>query len=77
MSLRNNVARVAAAVPATLAAVAPALATEGTGEGFGIDNPLLFLPFILIPGAFLALFLQFDGSQDKEDFFGAYDERRN
>lgn len=76
MSLRRNFARVTAAVPATLAAVAPVLASEGTGEGLGIDNALLFLPLVVIPGVFLALYLQFDGSQDKEDFFGAYDERR-
>lgn len=76
MSLSKRAARVAASVPAAFAAAAPALA-EGTGEGLGIDNVLLYLPLILIPGAFLALFLQFDGSQDKEDFFGAYDERRN
>lgn len=75
MSLRKNVARLAA-IPTTLATIAPVLASEGTGEGFGIDTPLLFLPFILVPGVFLALFLQFDGAQDKEDFIGEYDERR-
>lgn len=76
MSMRRNAARLAA-LPATLATIVPALATEGTGEGLGIDTALLFIPLILIPGAFLALFLQFDGSQNKEDFLGEYDERRN
>lgn len=75
MTLRKQVARLAA-LPATLATIAPALATEGTGESLGIDSPLLFLPLLLIPGVFLTLYLQFDGSQDKDDFFGAYDDRR-
>lgn len=76
MSLRKNAARVAAAVPA-LAAAAPALASEGTGAGLGIDSALLYIPLILVPAVFLTLFLQFDGSQNKEDFFGNYDDRRN
>lgn len=76
MSLRKHAARIAA-LPTTLATVAPALATEGTGEGLGIDSPLLFLPLILIPAAFLVFYLQFDGSQNKEDFLGEYDQRRN
>lgn len=76
MSLARRAAAVrAAALPAVLAA-APALA-EGTGEGLGIDNGLLYLPFILVPGVFLFLFLQFDRSQNKDDFFGNTDDRRN
>lgn len=75
MSLRKHAARLAT-IPATLAAVAPAIASEGTGEGLGIDSALLFLPLILIPSIFLALYLQFDGSQNKDEFFGPYDQRR-
>lgn len=75
MSLRKQTARLAA-LPATLATIAPVLATEGTGESLGIDNPLLFLPLFVVPAVFLALYLQFDGGQDKDDFFGAYDDRR-
>lgn len=71
---RRNGARLAA-LPALLA-VAPALA-EGTGEGLGIDNALLYLPLIVIPSAFFVLFLGFGRSQDNEDFTGEYDERRN
>jgi hypothetical protein len=116
MSLRANIARAAATIPAALLA-APALA-EGTGESFGVDSPLLLLPLVVrrpfvamttlaavlrrftlstsrvltcvcdslvylsgpreqgIPVVFLFLFLQFDGSQDKSDFFGAKDDRR-
>lgn len=74
MSMRKRAARLAA-LPATLTTVAPALA-EGTGESLGIDNPLLYIPLILIPAAFFVLFLQFGGGQDNEDFFGTYDERR-
>lgn len=76
MSMRKHAARLAA-LSTTLATVAPAVATEGTGEGLGIDSALLYLPLIGIPAVFLAFFLQFDGSQNKEDFIGEYDERRN
>lgn len=70
MSVRKPAARLAA-IPATLMTALPALA-DGTGEGLGIDNALLFLPLIVIPGAFLALFLQFGSGQDNEDFLGEY-----
>lgn len=65
MSPRTAAARAAAALPAALAAL-PALATEGTGEPLGIDNPLLLLPLIVIPGTFLFLFLGFARSQVNE-----------
>ncbi len=78
---KPNVARRAAArlaaLPASLVATAPVWATEGTGEGLGIDSPLLWIPLVLIPGAFLILFIQFGRSQDNSDFLGGYDERRN
>jgi hypothetical protein len=45
MSLRANIARAAATIPAALLA-APALA-EGTGESFGVDSPLLLLPLVV------------------------------
>ena len=61
---------------ATITTAAPALASEGTGEGLGVDSPLLLVPLILIPVVFLVLYLQFDGGQDKSDFFGTYDQRR-
>jgi hypothetical protein len=48
MSVRSNMARVAATIPAALLA-APAMASEGTGESFGVDSPLLLLPLIGIP----------------------------
>lgn len=76
MSLRKHAARLAT-IPASLALAAPTWASEGTGEGLGIDSALLFIPLISIPAIFLILYLQFDGSQDKSDFFGSYDERRN
>ena len=55
---------------------APVLASEGTGEGLGIDSPLLYIPIILIPGVFLAFFIQFARQQENSDFTGTYDERR-
>lgn len=76
MSARKHMARLAA-LPATLAAIAPALATEGTGEGLGIDTPLLYIPLVLIPVIGFILFIPFARSQDNEDFTGEYDERRN
>lgn len=76
MSMRKNAARLAS-VPATLIATAPVLATEGTGEGLGIDTPLLFIPLVLIPALFFVFFIQFARSQSNEDFNGPYDQRRN
>lgn len=77
VSRKQQAARLAASIPATLLTVAPALATEGTGEGLGIDTPLLYIPIVLIPGLFFVFFLQFGRSQNNEDFTGPYDERRN
>lgn len=74
--LRRAAAR-AAALPATLAVSLPALASEGTGEGLGIDNALLYIPLILIPGVLLIFFIQFGRQQDNSDFMGGYDDRRN
>lgn len=76
MTLRKQAARLAS-IPATLATIAPVLASEGTGEGLGIDTPLLYLPLILIPAVFFALFIPFTRTQNNEDFTGEYDERRN
>lgn len=53
------------------------MASEGTGEGLGIDNALLYIPLILIPGVMFILFAQFGSQQDNSDFMGGYDDRRN
>lgn len=42
-----------------------------------MDSALLLVPLFGVPLLLLFLFLQFDGSQDKDDFNGAYDDRRN
>lgn len=55
----------------------PAIATEGTGEAFGVDSPLLLIPFVLVPGVFFILFAQFGRQQDNSDFLGGFDDRRN
>lgn len=55
----------------------PAIASEGTGEGLGIDNALLFVPLILIPSVFFVFFIQFGRQQENSDFMGTYDDRRN
>lgn len=75
MSVASNVRKAALA---TLPAIVPmsALAAEGTGKSLGVDNVLLLVPLIVVPGIFLTLFLQFGASQDNSDFFGTTDDRR-
>lgn len=77
MSLRKHAARVAMVPPALLTALPPALATEGTGEGLGIDTPLLYIPLVLVPAVLFVFFVQFGRSQSNDDFIGPYDDRRN
>eukprot|EP00179_Madagascaria_erythrocladioides_P005691 CAMPEP_0198307972 /NCGR_PEP_ID=MMETSP1450-20131203/767_1 /TAXON_ID=753684 ORGANISM="Madagascaria erythrocladiodes, Strain CCMP3234" /NCGR_SAMPLE_ID=MMETSP1450 /ASSEMBLY_ACC=CAM_ASM_001115 /LENGTH=105 /DNA_ID=CAMNT_0044010601 /DNA_START=73 /DNA_END=390 /DNA_ORIENTATION=+ len=75
-SVRKSNAAALAGISAPVLAAAPALAAEGTGAALGVDNALLFIPLTLIPAALFVLFLQFGSTQDNEDFFGGYDERR-
>ncbi|KAA8500009.1 hypothetical protein FVE85_7594 [Porphyridium purpureum] len=69
--------QMAALAVAQVAVAMPALAAEGTGAALGVEEPLLFLPLILIPSVFFILFLGFSNKQPKDDFFGAKDDRRN
>jgi len=61
--VRRAAAQASASLAALAATAAPVLATEGTGEGLGIDNALLYVPLLGIPAVFLFLFLQFGSSQ--------------
>lgn len=76
---KRQPARIAfpAAMASALTTAMPAFASEGTGEALGIDNALLVVPLVLVPAVFFILFLQFDRQQDKSDFMGAFDDRRN
>lgn len=75
-SPKKFVASLAAAVP--LVAAKAAVATEGTGEPWGIDDGRL--TFVLGAG-FTFIFLLFSAwnaqQDDDEDFFDYYDKRRN
>jgi len=66
----------AGAAVAPWLAASPALA-EGTGEALGVDNVLLLIPLVVVPIALFTLYLQFGSTQNNEDFFGGYDDRRN
>lgn len=92
MQLRGNKAAVSMAMQKpTVAdvkkAIAPAIAVanaviaapafaEGTGEAFGIDDGRLILPLVLIPVLIGVAYGGFSGTQDNEDFFDTYDQRR-
>ncbi|KAG5180454.1 hypothetical protein JKP88DRAFT_223209 [Tribonema minus] len=66
-----------ATVSAALLSAAPALATEGTSEALGIDNPLAFWVPLTVIFAINLIFFQWARTQPEGEFFGEYDERRN
>ena len=70
-----------AAAPVVLAAL-PALATEGTGEVFGVDRGYLLqfaIPTCAVAWPLSFLYWDWQSKQDDNDtdFFGGYDPRRN
>ena len=75
MQQERGVAAKVAAVSAAMLAM-PAIAAEGTGAPLGVEEPLLYLPLILVPTAFFVLYLGFAREQPNDDFFGETDDRR-
>mmetsp|Transcript_46420 Transcript_46420/g.92861 ORF Transcript_46420/g.92861 Transcript_46420/m.92861 type:complete len:119 (+) Transcript_46420:39-395(+) len=70
-----NVAKALAPAVAAFSVAAPAFA-EGTGEALGVDDGRLLVPIIIIPVFVALLFGNFASTQDNEDFFDTYDQRR-
>ena len=46
------------------------------GQAFGIDDGRLILQLVLIPVLIGVAYGGFSGTQDNEDFFDTYDQRR-
>lgn len=70
---KGVLAAVAGAVPAIMTSTA-AVATEGTGEWFGVDDIRLLGVLFAVHWAILSLwYQQFSKYEESEDFFGEID----
>ncbi|GJQ12214.1 hypothetical protein GpartN1_g4005.t1 [Galdieria partita] len=68
--------QVSSAVASSLALATRCLATEGTGEPLGVDDPRVLVVLTIIPILVFLLWLQFNGQQSNDDFLDTYDQRR-
>mmetsp|Transcript_7139 Transcript_7139/g.6407 ORF Transcript_7139/g.6407 Transcript_7139/m.6407 type:complete len:112 (-) Transcript_7139:121-456(-) len=80
LAMKNDNLLSKIAVPAAMApffAPVAAMAAEGTGRAFGIDDGRLVLAALLPSLIIFPLYLQWSSQQDGEDFFDSYERRRS
>jgi phosphotransferase system glucose/maltose/N-acetylglucosamine-specific IIC component len=80
MNAESKTNKVGAGIVGTLTPMimaAPVLATEGTGEAFGVDDSRIPFVVLAIGAAFTFLFSTWSNSQDNDEFFDGYNKKRN
>ncbi|KAK4525546.1 hypothetical protein GAYE_SCF13G3454 [Galdieria yellowstonensis] len=72
----NKLFQISCALTSAFAYSSHCLATEGTGEPLGVDDPRVLVVLTIIPILVFLLWLQFNGQQSNDDFLDTYDQRR-